>query len=78
MYECTSIIESKQSQDSQKITKSLKHQNRNLRVFEVEGSYNRGFVCREVSEWLKEHAWNACKVQAFEGSNPFLSAIASM
>ena len=30
---------------------------------------------REVSEWLKEHAWNACKVQAFEGSNPFLSAI---
>ena len=32
-------------------------------------------LCREVSEWLKEHAWNACKVQAFEGSNPFLSAI---
>lgn len=28
-----------------------------------------------MSEWLKEHAWNACKVQAFEGSNPFLSAI---
>ncbi len=27
-----------------------------------------------VSERLKEHAWNACKVQAFEGSNPFLSA----
>ena len=30
---------------------------------------------RQVSERLKEHAWNACKVQAFEGSNPFLSAI---
>lgn len=29
---------------------------------------------RQVSERLKEHAWNACKVQAFEGSNPFLSA----
>ncbi len=28
-----------------------------------------------MSEWLKEHAWNACKVQAFKGSNPFLSAI---
>ena len=29
----------------------------------------------EMSEWLKEHAWNACKVQAFGGSNPSLSAI---
>ena len=35
------------------------------------------FLDRQVSEWLKEHAWNACKVQAFEGSNPFLSAINS-
>jgi hypothetical protein len=27
-----------------------------------------------VSEWLKEHAWKACKRQKrFEGSNPFLS-----
>ena len=29
---------------------------------------------REVSEWLKEHAWKACKRQKrFEGSNPFFS-----
>ncbi len=27
-----------------------------------------------MSEWLKEHAWKACKRQKrFEGSNPFLS-----
>lgn len=31
-----------------------------------------------MSERLKEHAWNACKVQAFEGSNPSLSAILKM
>ncbi len=30
---------------------------------------------REVSERLKEHAWNACVGQLTEGSNPFLSAI---
>jgi hypothetical protein len=30
---------------------------------------------REVSEWLKEHAWKVCKSgKRFEGSNPFLSA----
>lgn len=27
-----------------------------------------------MSERLKEHAWNACKVQAFVGSNPTLPA----
>ncbi len=31
--------------------------------------------CREVAEWFKAHAWNACWAQALEGSNPFLSAI---
>ena len=30
---------------------------------------------REVSEWLKEHAWKVCIRQRIEGSNPFLSAI---
>jgi hypothetical protein len=30
---------------------------------------------REVSEWLKEHAWKVCIPQkGIEGSNPFLSA----
>ena len=29
----------------------------------------------EVSEWLKEHAWKACVVNATAGSNPALSAI---
>ena len=29
----------------------------------------------EVSEWPKEHAWKVCKAQAFEGSNPSLTAI---
>ena len=30
---------------------------------------------REVSEWLKEHAWKVCILQkGIEGSNPFLSA----
>src|SRR5690554_5561962 len=30
---------------------------------------------REVSEWLKEHAWKACiPLKGIEGSNPFLSA----
>jgi hypothetical protein len=28
----------------------------------------------EVSEWLKEHAWKACVVNATAGSNPALSA----
>ena len=29
---------------------------------------------REVSEWLKEHAWKACiPRKGIEGSNPFLS-----
>lgn len=29
----------------------------------------------EVAEWLKAHAWKACKPQkGFEGSNPSLSA----
>ncbi len=32
-------------------------------------------VFREVAEWSKAHAWNACVAQATEGSNPFLSAI---
>ena len=35
-------------------------------------------LCRlkgEVAEWLKAHAWKACKPQkGFEGSNPSLSA----
>ncbi len=31
-------------------------------------------IYREVSEWLKEHAWKVCKPKGFEGSNPFLSA----
>ncbi len=30
---------------------------------------------REVSEWLKEHAWKVCIPKGIEGSNPFLSAI---
>ncbi len=30
---------------------------------------------REVAEWSKAHAWNACVEQSTEGSNPFLSAI---
>ena len=31
---------------------------------------------REVSEWLKEHAWKVCiRQKRIEGSNPFLSAI---
>ena len=31
---------------------------------------------REVSEWLKEHAWKVCKRETrFVGSNPILSAI---
>jgi hypothetical protein len=30
---------------------------------------------REVSEWLKEHAWKVCiPLKGIEGSNPFLSA----
>ena len=29
---------------------------------------------REVAEWLKAHAWKACKRKRFGGSNPFLSA----
>ena len=28
-----------------------------------------------VAEWLKAHAWKACKQQCFEGSNPFRSSI---
>ena len=32
-------------------------------------------LVREVAEWSKAHAWNACVAQATEGSNPFLSAI---
>ena len=33
---------------------------------------------REVSEWLKEHAWKVCiPLKGIEGSNPFLSANAS-
>ena len=27
-----------------------------------------------MAEWLKAHAWKACKPKGFEGSNPFLSA----
>ena len=31
---------------------------------------------REVSEWLKEHAWKVCiRQKRIEGSNPFLSAL---
>ena len=29
---------------------------------------------REVSEWLKEHAWKVCMLQGIESSNLFLSA----
>jgi hypothetical protein len=30
---------------------------------------------REVSEWLKEHAWKVCiPLKGIEGSNPSLSA----
>ena len=29
---------------------------------------------REVAEWSKAHAWNACIGKPIEGSNPFLSA----
>ncbi len=36
----------------------------------LEGKRRRG----EVSEWLKEHAWKACVVNATAGSNPALSA----
>ncbi len=32
------------------------------------------FINREVAEWSKAHAWNACVGQPTEGSNPFLSA----
>ena len=28
---------------------------------------------REVSEWLKEHAWKVCMLQGIESSNLFLS-----
>jgi hypothetical protein len=31
---------------------------------------------REVSEWLKEHAWKVCMLQGIESSNLFLSASA--
>ena len=29
---------------------------------------------REVAEWLKAHAWKACRTQVHAGSNPVLSA----
>jgi hypothetical protein len=35
------------------------------------------FCLGEVSEWLKEHAWKACVVNATAGSNPALSALGS-
>ncbi len=38
-------------------------------------SYNGALPNREVAEWSKAHAWNACIGQPIEGSNPFLSAI---
>ena len=37
--------------------------------------HGRAKVCGEVAEWLKAHAWKACRAQALEGSNPSLSAI---
>src|SRR5580704_12184210 len=32
----------------------------------------------EMAEWLKAHAWKACIPQGIQGSNPCLSAIASL
>ncbi len=31
--------------------------------------------CRQVAEWSKAHAWNACVGKPTESSNLFLSAI---
>ena len=44
--------------------------------FTVEKGQSRAFFHKgEMLEWLKRHAWKACKLQkGFRGSNPRLSA----
>ena len=65
----------------------MKQNNKKKNTFVAENACGSHFLCNlhpisekasigEMLEWLKRHAWKACKRQkCFAGSNPALSAL---